>query len=83
MEYLPEDAACQDNFSAIIAGYIMKIFLHLQENMIPEGQTPIRRKRAGSQSQTQSKPMGVGVHLTTAEYAKELISGEMAQKLFQ
>lgn len=82
MEYLPEDAACQDNFSAVIAGYIMKVYLHLQDNMIPEGHTPVRKKRASSQSQTQSKPLGLGVHATTAEYAKELITGELAQKLF-
>lgn len=82
MEYLPEDAACQDNFSAVIAGYIMKVYLHLKENLVPEGQTPARKKRVSSQSQTQSKPLGIGVHATTAEYAKELITGEMAQKLF-
>lgn len=82
MEYLPEDAACQDNFSAVIAGYIMKVYLHLKENLVPEGHTPARKKRVSSQSQTQSKPMGIGVHETTAEFAKDLITGEMAQKLF-
>ncbi|XP_026280416.1 DNA polymerase epsilon catalytic subunit 1 [Frankliniella occidentalis] len=82
MEYLPEDAACQDNFSAVIAGYIMKVFLHLKENIVPDGQTPVRKKRAGSQSQTQSKPLGLGVHASTAEYAKDLIANELAQKLF-
>lgn len=82
MEYLPEDAACQDNFSAVIAGYIMKVYMHLQEHLVPEGQTPVRKKRASSQSQTQSKPLGLAVHESTAEYAKELITGEMAQKLF-
>lgn len=80
MEYLPEAAACQMNFSAVVAGYISAIYQHLHQEStrITPGNTPMKR-RLGSQ---QTPQLGVGAHASTAEYAKELISGEMAQKLF-
>jgi len=82
VEYLPEDAGCQENFSAVIAGYILKIFMHLQDNFESHSQSQPKR-RLGSQSQVAAKPLGVGSNQSTEELAKELLTGEMAQKLFR
>ncbi|XP_035661114.1 DNA polymerase epsilon catalytic subunit A-like [Branchiostoma floridae] len=81
MYYLPEAAACQYNFSMVVAGYISNLHKHMQAEMrrAMPGNTPVRR-RGGSQSQTQ-----VGDSSTTpstVHYAQELVAGEMAQKLY-
>nr|CAD7570292.1 unnamed protein product [Timema californicum] len=81
VEYLPNVGGCRDNFKAVIAGYISAVYLHLQETGIQV--TPARVRRVGSQSQTPVRPLGIGAHASTAEFAKELIKGEMAQKLYR
>nr|CAD7397598.1 unnamed protein product [Timema poppensis] len=81
VEYLPNVGGCRDNFKAVIAGYISAVYLHLQETGIQV--TPARVRRVGSQSQTPARPLGIGAHASTAEFAKELIKGEMAQKLYR
>nr|CAD7454366.1 unnamed protein product [Timema tahoe] len=81
VEYLPNVGGCRDNFKAVIAGYISAVYLHLRETGIQV--TPARVRRVGSQSQTSERPLGIGAHASTAEFAKELIKGEMAQKLYR
>ncbi|CAG2057158.1 unnamed protein product [Timema podura] len=81
VEYLPNVGGCRDNFKAVIAGYISAVYLHLKETGIQV--TPARVRRVGSQSQTSARPLGIGAHASTAEFAKELIKGEMAQKLYR
>lgn len=82
MEYLPENGGVQLHFSAVIAGYISSIYQYLCQ-CDPVMRTP-RRNRAlvGSQSGTQTIPLGVGAHENTATFAKEMIQGELSQKLF-
>ena len=83
MEYLPETGGIQLHFSAVIAGYISSIYQYLCQ-CEPVMRTP-RRNRSlfGSQSSTQTVPLGVGAHENTAKFAKELIVGELSQKLFR
>jgi hypothetical protein len=81
VEHLHNVGGCREYFSAVIAGYISAIYQHLQH--IEQPQTPVRRRRLGSQSQILTQPLGIGRFATTAEFAKQLISGEMAQKLYQ
>ena len=80
--YLPEAGACQKNFNTVIAGYITANYQFLQEEMerVVPGMTPVRRRRT-SQSQTPRKKAN-GAHQTLEEYAQELVSGELAQRLF-
>ncbi|KAJ8316138.1 hypothetical protein KUTeg_006152 [Tegillarca granosa] len=54
MHFLPEAAACQTNFSMIVAGYILSIYNHLQEEQqrMTPGNTPVKRRHE-SQSQVQ------------------------------
>uniref|UniRef100_A0A1B6LUL8 DNA polymerase epsilon catalytic subunit n=1 Tax=Graphocephala atropunctata TaxID=36148 RepID=A0A1B6LUL8_9HEMI len=75
VEYLPESVRM--HFSAVVAGYMSAVYQHLvcqQPSLTP-------RVRA-SQLGTPSLRLGVGANQTTAEYAKDLVQGEMAQKLF-
>ncbi|KAJ4448291.1 hypothetical protein ANN_10305 [Periplaneta americana] len=81
VEHLHDVGGCREYFSAVIAGYISAIYQHLQQ--VEQTQTPVRRRRLGSQSQVLPQPLGIGRFTTTAEFAKQLISGEMAQKLYR
>ena len=52
--------------------------------MVP-GSTPVRRRRNASQTQSQRRKEGgeaVGAAPSVEEYARELVSGELAQRLF-
>lgn len=80
LEHLRNIGRSREYFSAVIAGYISAIYQHLQH--VEQPQTPVRRRRLGSQSQILSQPLGIGRFATTAEFAKQLITGEMAQKLY-
>lgn len=81
MEHLRDVGGCREYFSAVIAGYISAVYQHLQH--VEQPRTPVRHRRLGSQSQVISEPLGIGRFATTAEYAKQLINGEMAQKLYK
>lgn len=72
-EQLPEAAGCRNSFSAIIAGYINMIHLRLKQNERPQ-------QRVAVQSQPS---LGLSAYEDVVEFAKELISGEISQKLFQ
>lgn len=82
MEILPNEAMCREHFRTIIAGYISAVYRHITDNE-PECQTPKRRRRDSTISQTQTAPLGLGALQNSAEFAKKLIAGEMSQKLFQ
>lgn len=87
--YLPIAGACQKNFNTVIVGYITSNYQYLQEEIgrIAPGMTPIRRRRTQS-SQTQTPIRGKSDGQVTEEdvtlekYSQELISGELAQRLF-
>jgi hypothetical protein len=81
VEHLRDVGGCREYFSAVIAGYISAVYQHLQQ--VEQPRTPVRRRRIGSQSQVISEPLGIGRFATTAEFAKQLINGEMAQKLYK
>lgn len=81
VEHLRTVSECCECFNSVIAGYISAIYQHLQH--IEQPQTPVRCRRLGSQSQILPQPLGIGRFATTAEFAKKLISGEMAQKLYK
>ena len=69
--------------------YSMCIFLQFlqdeAERVVP-GSTPVRRRRNASQTQSQRRKEGGGEAAGGApsveEYARELVSGELAQRLF-
>lgn len=82
--YLPESGAIQKNFNTVIAGYITANhqFLLDEAERVAPGQTPIRKRRS-SQSQTPRRlSQATGQPLTCAEYAQDLIKGELTQRLF-
>ena len=83
--YLPEGGAIQKNFNTVIAGYITANHQFIQEEAqrVAPGQTPIRKRTNSSQSQTPRRLSQVtGEPLTAAEYAQDLIKGELTQRLF-
>ncbi|XP_037072699.1 DNA polymerase epsilon catalytic subunit A-like [Pollicipes pollicipes] len=73
--YLPEEGACQVNFSTIIASYISAVYQQIaaEVDAFTPGRTPVRR-RVSSQPQAKFQD--------AVDFAKNLITGEMAQKLF-
>ncbi|XP_076638395.1 DNA polymerase epsilon catalytic subunit 1 isoform X3 [Colletes latitarsis] len=82
MECLPKEAACQSSFSAIIAGYINALYQFMSEN--EQLNATVRpRRRSTSLSQSLSAQLGLGALENTADFVKQLISGDMSQKLFQ
>ncbi|KOC70592.1 DNA polymerase epsilon catalytic subunit A [Habropoda laboriosa] len=81
MECLPKEYACQSSFSTIIAGYIHAIYQFMSEN--EQMNNTIKPKRLNSASQTLTPQLGLGSLENTADFAKQLISGDMSQKLFQ
>ena len=57
-------------------------FLQDEADRVAPGSTPVRRRRnASSQTQSQRR-REAGEALTVEEYARELVSGELAQRLF-
>ena len=80
-QYLPTAANVQTSFNSVVAGYISAIWSKIrEEDRAPK--TPSRRKNQSSQSQTQITPLGVGVHESVEEFAKNIVTGEMSQQLF-
>ncbi|XP_059098833.1 DNA polymerase epsilon catalytic subunit A-like [Tigriopus californicus] len=84
--YLPEEGACQNNFNTVIAGYITANYQYLLEaaDKIAPGSTPVRRRRNSqfSQSTPGKTRKSNGEALSVEEYAKDLINGELTQRLF-
>lgn len=78
--YLPIEAACQESFNRIIAGYIVAIYEHMRRNEQSNSGMPRVRRQSTSQSLT--VPLGLDALENTAEFAKKFISGELSQKFF-
>ncbi|KAL5019574.1 hypothetical protein ScPMuIL_002466 [Solemya velum] len=80
MHFLPEAAACQTNFNMIVAGYILSIYNHMQEEQqrMTPGSTPIRRHDNSSQTQ---KPDSTAIPATIT-FAQELVQGDLSQQMF-
>ena len=61
-------------------------FLQDEAERVVPGSTPVRRRRNASQTQSQRRKEGGGEAAGGApsveEYARELVSGELAQRLF-
>lgn len=72
-EKLPETASCRNSFNAVIAGYINAVYTKMKETE----NTTIARAVLSQPS------LGIGANEDVAEYAKEILSGEISQKLFQ
>ncbi len=96
--YLPVAGACQKNFATVVAGYISAVYQFMQDELerVAPGSTPVRRRRRQSQQATQSQASGshlarrralVASETGSAEdpleaYSRELIRGELTQRLF-
>ncbi|KAK9501199.1 hypothetical protein O3M35_002270 [Rhynocoris fuscipes] len=78
-EFLPEEYNVQGHFLTIIASYMSAIFQHIVQTEPTLG-TP--RRPAFSSSQL-TLPTGLGGLASTVDYAKNLISGDLSQKLFK
>lgn len=78
-EYLPEWCGCQSSFNNVIASYMNAVFEKLQEESgrFTPGNTPMKRKVS---SQASRKPPDALQGYV--DFAQELVSGELAQKLF-
>lgn len=71
-EQLPEAAGCRNAFNAVIAGYINAVYTRLKQ--VEERVVPLAL----------SQPhIGLAANDDVATFAKELISGEISQNLFQ
>ncbi|XP_048254478.1 DNA polymerase epsilon catalytic subunit A-like isoform X1 [Haliotis rufescens] len=80
VHFLPEAAACQTNFSMIVAGYILSVYNQIDEEQrrLTPGNTPIRR-RDSSQTQKHLDPSATP---STVSFAQDLVQGELAQQMF-
>ncbi|XP_069943556.1 DNA polymerase epsilon catalytic subunit A [Cherax quadricarinatus] len=78
-EYLPEWCGCQSSFNNVIASYMNAVFEKLQEESgrFTPGNTPMKRKVS---SQISRKPADALKGFE--DYAQDLVSGELAQKLY-
>lgn len=71
-ERLPETGSCRYSFKTVIAGYINAVYSKLKQN---ENQSMV--------AVLSQPPLGLGAHEDVVEYAKEILSGEITQKLLQ
>lgn len=84
-ERLPEEARVQENFSAVIIGYIAAVWERLKErgkSDFDEG-SPKRRPTPGAFSQVQATPLGVGIDDSLKEFTVQLVSNALSQELFK
>lgn len=85
MDHLPDSMEMiKSEFVAVIVGYICSIYKFLKENKTV-GSTPNMRLSGilGSDAQTQSRGYGIGIHDNAPEFAKNLITEQLAPKLFK
>ncbi|KAG0692675.1 DNA polymerase epsilon catalytic subunit A [Chionoecetes opilio] len=80
-EYLPKWCDCQSSFNNVIASYICNIYEKMQEESVrfSPGDTPMKRKAS---SQASQQPAPQGTNQSCAEFAQELVGGQLAQKLY-
>ncbi|CAC5377738.1 POLE [Mytilus coruscus] len=84
MQFLPEAGACQTNFNMIVAGYILSIYNHMQEEQrrMTPGNTPIKIITTVSRSQSQTPVMPPETTPSSVSFAQDLIQGDLAQQMF-
>lgn len=80
-KYLPAKGNVQDYFHSVLGGYISAVYQFICEQE-PGGHRTPRRRNQTSLSQTQSVTHGVGTDEASSKFAKELINGDLSQKLF-
>jgi len=80
--YLPDVGNCKLNFSTAIASYILAIHKHLSNEMdsFTPGHTPVRKRTS---TQTPRRAHNNPLLQNTVQFARQLVQGELAQKLFQ
>ncbi|KAM7314163.1 DNA polymerase epsilon catalytic subunit A [Ixodes scapularis] len=74
--FLPEAGAVQENFNMVIGGYINSVYLKLKQELEAPGSSQVQRRTISQAPKEQS------VGSETATYMKQLVSGELAQRLF-
>ncbi|CAN7982572.1 unnamed protein product [Ixodes hexagonus] len=74
--FLPEAGAVQENFNMVIGGYINSVYLQLKQELEAPGSSQVQRRTISQAPKEQS------VGSETATYMKQLVSGELAQRLF-
>lgn len=72
-ELLPESANCRNNFNAVIAGYINAIYTYWKKH----------QQKTISKATLSQPTFGLGQDEVVIEYARNLLSGEISQALFQ
>lgn len=84
-ERLPSEARVQENFSAVIIGYIAAVWERLKERgkSHSNDDSPRRRATPGPFSQVPATPMGVGIDETLKEFTVDLVSNALSQELFR
>jgi hypothetical protein len=81
INYLPEVGNCKINFSTAVAGYITAVYKHLSAELdgFTPGETPVQKRKS---TQTPRRAHNNPITQNTVQFARELIKGELAQKLF-
>ena len=81
VNYLPEVGNCKINFSTAIASYITAVYQHLNDELdgYTPGETPVRKRKS---TQTPRRAHNNPLTQNTVQFARQLITGELAQKLF-
>ncbi|CAN8013629.1 unnamed protein product [Ixodes persulcatus] len=74
--FLPEAGAVQENFNMVVGGYINSVYLKLKQELEAPGSSQVQRRTISQAPKEQS------VGSETATYMKQLVSGELAQRLF-
>ncbi|XP_071480194.1 DNA polymerase epsilon catalytic subunit A-like [Diadema antillarum] len=84
MHYLPTAGACQTTFNMIIAGYILAIHKHIQEEQerMNPGDTPIRRRSNQSQPTQQQQHGDLTTTPSLVSYSQGLVEEELSQRMF-
>ena len=85
--YLPEEGNIRGNFNRVVMGYLSSIynFLEAEKERIAPGDTPIRKRKLTQTPGSFSTPNANTSRReakTPEEFAEDLVSGELSQRLF-
>ncbi|XP_075222044.1 DNA polymerase epsilon catalytic subunit 1 [Lycorma delicatula] len=85
MDHLPDSMEMiKSEFFTVVVGYICAIYKFLKENESVSNTPKMRLSGIlGSDAQTQSRGFGIGIHDNAPEFAKNLITEQLAPKLFK
>lgn len=81
ISYLPEVGNCKINFRTAIASYISAVYEHLRSELegFTPGQTPVLKRNL---AQTTSRGQDIQTAMSTVQFTRELLRGELSQQLF-